>query len=467
MELPAGWATATLGEVAAWGSGGTPKAGVSAYYGGGIPWAVIGDLSDGPLNETASTLTEAGLANSSAKWAPAGAVLIAMYGSIGKLGTAERSVTTNQAIAFATPDDRVMNRKFLFWYLRSQRAELLRAGKGGTQQNISQTVLKAWPVPVPPLAEQHRIVEALEGHLSRLDAAAQLVEGSGRRLSILADSVVSAALKEVNVFPFEPLERLLCEPLRNGHSARVTADSDGVRTLNLTAVTLNDFRDENTKVTSADPARVKGLWLEPGDILIQRSNTPDLVGTTAIFDGPRDWAIFPDLLIRVRVGSRLDPEFAAMVLRSKSARAYFKSKAKGLAGSMPKIDQAVIANFQMPVPPIEEQKRLVAEAAGKGDAISHVRSQLSRQGLRAVSLRNGLLRQAFNGALAPQDPTDEPATALLARVQAERAAQPKAKRARRTPAAPRKAKAPAAAPTEPAPAPSPAPTHAVQQEFDL
>ncbi|MFJ3587602.1 hypothetical protein ACIQUY_23575 [Streptomyces sp. NPDC090231] len=82
---------------------------------------------------------------------------------------------------------------------------------------------------------------------------------------------------------------------------------------------------------------------------------------------------------------------------------------------------------------------------------------------RAKHLKAALLNRAFTGALVPQDPTDEPAAALLARIQAERAAQPKAKRPRRAPAAPRQAKTPAA----PAPAPTPAPTHAVQQEFDL
>ncbi len=89
---------------------------------------------------------------------------------------------------------------------------------------------------------------------------------------------------------------------------------------------------------------------------------------------------------------------------------------------------------------------------------------------KGSSLRRAILNRAFTGNLVPQDPTDEPASALLARIQAERAAQPKAKRTRRTPATPRKVKkAPAAAPTESVPAPSPtaAPTHAVQQEFDL
>ncbi|MFJ8855313.1 restriction endonuclease subunit S [Streptomyces sp. NPDC102437] len=340
-------------------------------------------------------------------------------------------------------------------------------GLAGSMPKVDQSAISNFSVPLPPLAEQRRIVETLEDHLSRLDAAVRLLKHSARRLSLLADSVVSAMLNDGSGFPVEPLEGLLREPLRNGHSARVTADAGGVRTLNLTAVTLNDFRDENTKITSADPSKVKGLWLEPGDILIQRSNTPDLVGTAAIFNGPKNWAIYPDLLIRVRTDTRLDPEFAVMVLRSKSARTYFKTKAKGLAGSMPKIDQAVIANFQMPVPPIEVQKSLVAEVAAKIDATARVGSQLTQQDVRAASLRNALLRHAFTGALVPQDPADEPATALLTRIQAERDAQPKAKRARRTSAAPRKSKAPTTSPPALAPSPTPAPTHAVQQEFDL
>ncbi|MEU1211790.1 restriction endonuclease subunit S [Streptomyces sp. NPDC005790] len=124
-------------------------------------------------------------------------------------------------------------------------------------------------------------------------------------------------------------------------------------------MTQGDFSDKYTKITSADPDRVKDLWLEPGDILIQRSNTPDLVGTAALFEGSKGWAIYPDLLIRVRVQPLVLPKFVAHMLNSGRARAYFKTHAKGLAGSMPKIDQAVIAGFSIPLPPLAEQHRIV------------------------------------------------------------------------------------------------------------
>jgi len=154
---------------------------------------VIGDLNDGMVSETARSITEAALAASSARVVPAGTVLIAMYGSIGKLGIAGVDMATNQAIGFAHPLP-VLEPRYLFWYLRSQRGRLGSAGKGATQKNISQTVLKAWSIPLPPLNEQRRIVAAIEEQLSRLDAADAL-------LSTRASQVGAADLEIIRERP--------------------------------------------------------------------------------------------------------------------------------------------------------------------------------------------------------------------------------------------------------------------------
>jgi len=76
-DLPPGWVETTLGEAASWGSGGTPKAGDARYYGGGIPWAVIGDLNDAVVYATAKSITEAGLAEFGS--APALSPMPALY----------------------------------------------------------------------------------------------------------------------------------------------------------------------------------------------------------------------------------------------------------------------------------------------------------------------------------------------------------------------------------------------------
>src|SRR5436190_538026 len=121
-DLPRGWVEATLGTIADWGSGGTPKAGTADYYGGYIPWAVIGDLTDGPVHETSQNITDLGLRSSSAKLVGPDVVLIAMYGSIGKLGLPSTSMATNQAIAFARPRVDIVSRMYLFYYLMHARS---------------------------------------------------------------------------------------------------------------------------------------------------------------------------------------------------------------------------------------------------------------------------------------------------------------------------------------------------------
>lgn len=158
-----GGTTRPFGEVAQWGSGGTPKAGVADYYvGGTIPWLNSGDLADGPISTVPRHITDLGLAKSSAKWVPPGSVLVAMYGAtIGRLGLATTPLTTNQAIAYATLGPDVIA-EYLFWFLRSQRPQLIAAGKGGAQPNISQAVLKAWELPVPDLSTQEVVVRQAE-----------------------------------------------------------------------------------------------------------------------------------------------------------------------------------------------------------------------------------------------------------------------------------------------------------------
>jgi len=158
-ELPDGWEETTLSEVGRWGSGGTPKRTNDAFYENGtIPWVIIGDLDDSVVIETKTLITEEALAQSSAKLVPQGAVLIAMYGSIGKLGITGRELATNQAIAFCVAHEGI-DTQFLFWYLMSQRLYLAGAGKGATQKNISQTVLKTWPIRIAPLLEQQRSLQ--------------------------------------------------------------------------------------------------------------------------------------------------------------------------------------------------------------------------------------------------------------------------------------------------------------------
>ncbi len=163
------WKQLTLGDVGEWGSGGTPLKAHSDYYGGDTPWLVIGDLNEGVVTSAETTITSKGLENSSAKLVPVGTVLIAMYGSIGKLGIAGIECATNQAIAHCKVRPELIDHKFLFHFLRAVRESLISSGQGLAQQNISQKILKATEIELPPLPEQHRIVAKVDELMALCD----------------------------------------------------------------------------------------------------------------------------------------------------------------------------------------------------------------------------------------------------------------------------------------------------------
>ena len=183
------WTETTLGEVAQWSSGGTPQSGESKYYDGDIPWCVIGDLTEGEVFVTEKQITQDGLQNSSAKIVQPGAVMIAMYGaSIGRTGLVAVPMATNQAIACAIPNVELLDNLFLLIYLQTQKTLFVEAGQGAAQPNISQTVLKRWPIPLPSIAEQKRIVEIVSSMDDVIQTTEQAVtDAKNLRSGLLSD----------------------------------------------------------------------------------------------------------------------------------------------------------------------------------------------------------------------------------------------------------------------------------------
>ena len=174
--IPENWCWTSLSSVAEWGAGGTPSRKNPDYYEGNIPWIKTGELDDRYIFDSEEKITEDAVAHSSAKLFPTGSVLVAMYGAtIGKTAILGIPATTNQACACARCNDSLDN-KYLFYYLRSQKYSFIAKGKGGAQPNISQDIIKSYPIPLPPLAEQKRIVEQIENLFAKLDMAREKAE---------------------------------------------------------------------------------------------------------------------------------------------------------------------------------------------------------------------------------------------------------------------------------------------------
>ena len=196
---------------------------------------------------------------------------------------------------------------------------------------------------------------------------------------------------------------LLSQKLRNGKSAKTAKDGNGVRVLTLSAVTDGEFTLDNTKIGDFKPEKVEDLWLEPGDLLIERSNTAELVGTTRLYRGERDFAIFPDLVIRARVTDVMLDEYAELALQSHRVHSFFREEARGTSGSMQKINQSIVGNAPIPVPPLKEQKQIVDEVERLLSVADDTAATAERERTRAERLRQSVLKQAFSGRLVPHD----------------------------------------------------------------
>lgn len=493
-NIPESWIKTTLGECFKWGSGGTPKSGNSEYYGGNIPWLVIGDLNDSIINESSQKITEKGLHNSSAKLVDEGTLLLAMYGSIGKLGIAGMKLATNQAIAFAEKNE--IETKYLFNFLLYVRLQLNTLGKGATQQNISQTVIKAFPFPLAPLNEQKRIVAKIEELFSELDNGIAALKTAREQLKVYRQAVLKHAFegkltakwREENADKLESPEQLLAriqqeredryqqqledwkaavnEWEANGKegkkpgkpkktkvlSGRLVDEiiipnewsfsiigelnaevfdgpfgsnlksSDyvdrGVRVIRLENIgEMRFIEDKYSFITEEKYQTILKHTVSGGDIIFSSFMTEGI--RVIILPESVDKAVNKADCFCVRMfGESYNPRFLVLYLSSRAAYKQIESEIHGIG--RPRINTTQLKSFVVPICSIDEQIQILSEIEQQISEIDATESNIDAQIERAKTLRQSILKKAFSGQLVPQDPSDEPASKLLARIQAEK-----------------------------------------------
>ena len=169
FDIPESWKWVRLGNIGSWASGATPSRTNPEFYGGNIPWLKTGDLNDGHVSAVPEFITEEALEKTSVRLNPVGSVLMAMYGAtIGKLAILDAPMTTNQACCACITSESVYN-EYLFYFLLGYRKSFIKMGEGGAQPNISKEKIINTPFPLPPLAEQKRIVAKIEELLPLID----------------------------------------------------------------------------------------------------------------------------------------------------------------------------------------------------------------------------------------------------------------------------------------------------------
>ena len=161
FEIPQGWEWCRMGSIGDWGAGATPAKSNPDYYGGSILWLRTGELNNGIVYDSEIKVTKKALQECSLRMNRIGDVLIAMYGAtIGKVAIVGKELTTNQACCACTPFG--IYNYFLFFFLMGSQIDFIKKGEGGAQPNISREKLVSHLMPIPPLTEQYRIVEKIQ-----------------------------------------------------------------------------------------------------------------------------------------------------------------------------------------------------------------------------------------------------------------------------------------------------------------
>lgn len=352
------WPKVGLGDIAQIVGGSTPRRDNPEFWGPGYYWATPTDLpmpGEGILNldATSQTITEEGLRSCSTSLIPVGGILYSTRATIGKLAIANVSVATNQGFNNFIVSDVIFNR-FLAYSLQYFTPEISLLAGSTTFKEVSRSSLRGFKIPLPPLREQHRIVEIL-------DEADRL-----RRLRREADA------KAVRILPALFL-KMFGDPAMNprgwdittignvvraidyGTSTRASDDGFGVPLIRMGNVDYNghlDLRDlKHVQLLDSEIARFR---LQEGDILFNRTNSKELVGKTGLWDANID-AVAASYFIRVRVDhEQVTPTFFWAYMNCSYMKKVFLATARGAIGQA-NINSSELRGMVIYKPPLDRQ----------------------------------------------------------------------------------------------------------------
>lgn len=446
-----------MGEVADVVGGGTPESiDPDNFADDGHPWITPADLSDFEgvwISSGRRWLTDKGLAGCSARLVPAGTVLMSSRAPIGYVAIAENELCTNQGFkSFILSDG--LDSRFVFYWLRFNRGKIEQMGSGSTFMEVSGARSREIPIVFPCLPEQKRIVAKVEELLGRVNAARARLAKVPVILKRFRQAVLAAACsgqltaewreQQGTEQPSEDEElpagwdkqslRDVCDGFEYGSSQK-SGDKGDVPVLRMGNLQDGKIDWADLKYSS-DAREITKYSLAPDTVLFNRTNSPELVGKTAIYRGERP-AIFAGYLIRIVHGPQLDPGFLNYCLNEQRFREYcMQVKSDGVSQS--NINAKKLANYEVALPPITEQREIVRRVEALFALADQIETHVRAATVRAERLPQAILARAFRGELVPTEAElaakegrdYEPASALLERIQEARKQHQPVKRAR-------------------------------------
>ena len=472
MELPEGWVYESTGTLFETQTGNTPSKKDPTFYGKGIPFAKPPELNAIPFSKTEDSLTNSGA--SVARVLPSNSVLVSCIGNIGKVGINTIPMAFNQQINAIFPSAEIADPRFIFFQTQSDtyRKRLQALSSATTISIVNRKKFDSVPLLIPPLNEQRRIVEKIEQLFGSLDKAEQALRDTQKLLASYRQAILKAAVTGELTADWRAqregrlehgrdlLARILKTRRQQWQGRGKYQEPQAPKTDDLpelpdgwvwvTLPMLGEYGRGKSKHRPRNDEKLydngKYPFLQTGRIRASRGriskydrmyNEKGLaqsklwpVGTicitiaaniaeTGILDID---ACFPDSVVGLVPDADVSGDFIENFIRT--AKEDLTRYAPATAQK--NINLEILSGVAIPLPPSEEQREIVSKVSDALELSDIIELHCQTELQRSAALRQSILKDAFSGQLVEQDPSDEPASALLARIARERAAsQPK------------------------------------------
>lgn len=463
MKHPQHWRSLHLGDVGTWSGGGTPsKLNAAFWTDGTIPWVSPKDMKVFRLVQAEDHITAAAIEGSATKIVPQDSVLMVVRSGIlahsFPVAVCATPVTLNQDMKALTPDEGV-DAVFIAYFLVSSGSRIIRecAKNGTTVASIEFAALKGVSIGIPPLQEQRDIVAAIEAHFSRLDAAEQGLKRVQAKLKHARASVLKAAVEGRLVLTeaalaraegrrYEPASALLARVLaerrarwaergeRGKYKEPVAPETEGLPELpegwvwtsldslaNVSGGFAKDAKNtdgrlvpylrvanvqkgrlnlEDVRSILATEDRIQQLRLEVGDVLMNEGGDRDKLGRGWVWNGELPECIHQNHVFRARMWSKVfDSRYISHYANSQGD-SYFMDQGKQTT-NLASISMSRVKMLPVALPPAAEANRIVAEVDRRLSVLDQVEALVDRSLSRCASLRQSILKRAFEGRLVP------------------------------------------------------------------
>jgi restriction endonuclease S subunit len=385
------WETVKLEDVCEISSGGTPSRGVREYYGGNILWAKIEDLTRAGMwiETTSEKITELGLENSTAQIFPEKTVLFAMYASIGAASIAKVPIATNQAILGLQCSSKILPEYLWFWFTKV-RTDLLLRGRGGTQANLSKSVVCQLELPLPSIETQRRIVAKLEAQMKAVEKARVALEEQLVSAQKLHGKYVTALFSNLDCKTGKLREVLtlrnsVIHPRDNPEGKAKFVGLEHIQS--HTGKRLGHYDLDLENLTGRKPRFCKN------DIVYGYLRPYLNKVWIAEFDG---LCSVDQYAFSVNNQIALVPYVAAFM---RSSVYLERAPINATPGQLPRIRTDEVLNVEIPLPSLDEQTQIIAKLERELNWSESLTKDLEQQLKTIQAIPAALLRQAFSGGV--------------------------------------------------------------------